>query len=374
MRDDLVAEHCSIYVLLRGREVRFMAICAFYYGQSVANVDAITRSSEVRYIALNNGYSPTHSAVIQNLVDAAHANSTSVLGYVDSGSANMPLSPPYSPTDLLAGPCGSGSYTGCTCTVISRAASKPLVNESGGYWNHRVYDSADFDLSTGNYYSWYFDFSYCGGTARYNLRKQSSLTGGYTCATMYGYMRDHVDNWLRPNSGSNPGYGADGVMFDNCYTGSVNAIASTSDSRYVWYRKICRDVHNRYPGSIVLLNNGSAAPPQWWFTIESGNPFFDLMIIGEIPYNATESNFPPNYGPTGKLPTYVYVNKTYQRYFVCVLHGARGITTAQTNDWYTACCSNGIQYGYISTGIAGNFDQRPTNMPTQFSASAATPC
>ena len=105
-----------------------MAICAFYYGQSVSDVNAITSSSAVRYIALNNGYTPTHSSIIQSLVDTAHGNGTRVLGYIDSGSANMPISPPFSPTDLLAGPCGSGSYTGCTCSVISRQATNPIVN------------------------------------------------------------------------------------------------------------------------------------------------------------------------------------------------------------------------------------------------------
>jgi hypothetical protein len=187
-------------------------------------------------------------------------------------------------------------------------------------------------------------------------------------------MKDHVDNWMRPNSGSHPGYGADGIMFDNCYTGSVNDPPRRTDSRYVWYKKICTDVHRRYSGSKVLLNNGSGAPPQWWFTLETGNPFFDLMNIGEVPYNGSESNFPPNYGPTGKLPTYIYRNKTYQNHFVCVLHGAKGISTTQTNDWYRACCTNGIQYGYISTGNYGHFDLRPTNMTSQQNAASLVTC
>jgi hypothetical protein len=348
-----------------------MLICAFYYGQSVADVDALTQSPVVKYIVLNNGFSPTHSSTIQALVDKAHANHVAVLGYVDSGGANMPIDPPYSPTDLISGPCGSGSYTDCTCSVIARNASKPIVNESGGYWNHRVYDSADFDLSSNaNYYSWYFDYTYCGGTTRYNLRKQTLPSTGITCATMYGYMKDHVDNWMRPNSGSQPGYGADGVMFDNCYTGSVNTAGKDSDSRYVWYKKICSDVHKRYPGSVVQLNNGNAAPPQWWFTLEAGNPFFDLINIGEVAYNGTESNFPPNYGPGGKLPPYV-LTKTYQKYFVAVLHGAKNIPTAQTQDWYKACATSGIQYGFISTGNYGQFDLKPTNLSDQFAAAAS---
>src|SRR5262249_3304116 len=152
-----------------------------------ADVDALTRSPDVKYIVLNKGFNLTYRPVIQSLVDKAHANNVSVLGYVDSGSANMPIRPPYRPTDLLSGPCGSGSYTGCTCSIIPRPASRPIVNESGGYWNHRVYDSADFDLSKGSYYSWYFGYTYCGGTTQYSLRKQSSATVDTDCATMNGY-------------------------------------------------------------------------------------------------------------------------------------------------------------------------------------------
>ncbi|HTK08200.1 MAG TPA: hypothetical protein VL485_13595 [Ktedonobacteraceae bacterium] len=342
-----------------------MSICAFYYGQSVSDVDALTHSADVKYIVLNNGYSPTHSSTIQAIVDRAHANQTAVLGYVDSGSANMPTHPPYHPSDLLSGPCGSGSYTGCTCSVITRAASKPIVNEAGGYWNHRVYDSADFDLSKNSFYSWYFPYTYCGGTTKYNLRKQSLATTGASCATLYGYMKDHVDNWLRPKGGS--GYGADGIMFDNCYAGSYNDKPRTSDSRYAWYKKVCSDVHKRYPGSVVLLNNGNSAPPQWWFTLEAGDPFFDLMNIGEVPYNGTETNYPPNYGPGGKFPAYV-MNKAYQKHFVSVLHGAKGISAAHTQNWYKACKASGIEYGFISTGSYGSFSLKPTNLPDQFAA------
>src|SRR5690349_8121333 len=112
-----------------------MSICAFYYGQSVADVDALTKSPDVKYIILNKVFNLTYRPVIQTLVDKAHANNVAVLGYVDSGSANMPTKPPYHPSDMLSGPCGSGSYTDCTCSIITRPASKPIINESGGYWN-----------------------------------------------------------------------------------------------------------------------------------------------------------------------------------------------------------------------------------------------
>ncbi|HEY4388661.1 MAG TPA: hypothetical protein VGN34_29780, partial [Ktedonobacteraceae bacterium] len=259
---------------------------------------------------------------------------------------------------------------------------------SSNHWNHRAYDSSDVNLSTSNNYTYYYDYYYTDSTGTqqgpFNLRKQSPTTG-YQCATMNGYIKDFVDLWCHAKDSSH--YGADGIFLDNAFVGSPNDTETSAyygtGTPYQWYTRICNDMKTNHNVSYIVLNAGGP-PPEWWFTHTTTDPVFDLITVGEETYlgSGKHANYPPHYGypdpSTGTyktLPTWITNSpQTYAVYFADILKNAGGISSSDTSAWYSACCSNGIAFGFIATDSGGNFGTVPTNMSTQNSDAAGTSC
>jgi hypothetical protein len=184
-------------------------------------------------------------------------------------------------------------------------------------------------------------------------------------------MHEHVTLWLAGNVGHS--YPGDGIMFDNCFPGPESAAnAPTTDSRYLWYKKVCNAVKNSYSSAKIILNAGNYPSPEWWFS--TGTPFFDFMNISETNYGTNgNNNFPPNsdssYSP---YPTWVTTTQTYASMLTACCVNASSMGTSDCNAWYVDCCNKGIKYGYIST--VNGYTTVPTNISLQNTDASGTAC